>query len=123
MTTESAGAGKTDYEIGYRKPPKATQFQPGRSGNPWGRSKESKNSGTMLQHALNETVLVTDGGIERRITRREAFFKTLVARGLKEPRFAALLMKAVERHEPVTANDPIHRIEVSFVEPRSSGGG
>jgi hypothetical protein len=31
------------YEIGYRKPPKATQFRKGRSGNPRGRPKRSKS--------------------------------------------------------------------------------
>ena len=28
---------KKDYEIGYKKPPKHTQFKPGQSGNPKGR--------------------------------------------------------------------------------------
>jgi len=31
------------YEVGYGKPPKATRFQPGRSGNPRGRPKGAKN--------------------------------------------------------------------------------
>jgi hypothetical protein len=33
----------SDYEVGYRKPPVATQFAPGKSGNPRGRPKGSKN--------------------------------------------------------------------------------
>ena len=31
------------YEVGYGKPPKSTQFKPGRSGNPKGRTKGSRN--------------------------------------------------------------------------------
>ena len=31
------------YEVGYGKPPESTRFKPGRSGNPRGRSKGSKN--------------------------------------------------------------------------------
>lgn len=31
---------KKDYEIGYKKPPKHTQFKPGQSGNPKGRPKK-----------------------------------------------------------------------------------
>lgn len=31
-----------EAEVGYRKPPKSTQFKPGVSGNPRGRSKKSK---------------------------------------------------------------------------------
>lgn len=34
---------ETDYEVGYGKPPKHAQFQKGRSGNPKGRKKGSKN--------------------------------------------------------------------------------
>ena len=30
------------YEVGYRRPPKASRFQPGRSGNPNGRPKRRK---------------------------------------------------------------------------------
>ncbi len=31
-----------DYEIGYRKPPKSTQFKRGKSGNPKGRPKKER---------------------------------------------------------------------------------
>jgi hypothetical protein len=39
------------YEVGYGKPPAATRFKPGQSGNPLGRSKGSRNSS---RPSLNE---------------------------------------------------------------------
>jgi hypothetical protein len=39
----SGGAGKDaghDYDVGYRRPPVAARFQPGRTGNPKGRPKK-----------------------------------------------------------------------------------
>ena len=42
----------TGYEVGYAKPPEHTRFQPGRSGNPAGRRKGTKNKPKLP--ALNE---------------------------------------------------------------------
>jgi hypothetical protein len=89
----------TDYEIGYRKPPLATRFKPGQSGNPQGRGKRSKSGRTLLDEVLNETVVVTEGGVPRAMTKREAVFKALVARALKDPRFTNLLMKIMREYE------------------------
>ena len=41
--------GKKTHEVGYGKPPKAHRFKPGRSGNPRGRPKGSRNKGRLLQ--------------------------------------------------------------------------
>lgn len=46
------------YDVGYRKPPKTSQFQPGRSGNPMGRPKGKAKAGVKLPE-LNEERLKT----------------------------------------------------------------
>ncbi|MET0048182.1 MAG: DUF5681 domain-containing protein [Sedimenticola sp.] len=62
----------SDYEVGYGKPPKATQFQPGQSGNPKGRPKGTKNLKTDLQEVLNEKVQVNAGGQTLEVTKQRA---------------------------------------------------
>jgi hypothetical protein len=65
-------------ETGYRKPPKHTQFVQGKSGNPKGRPKGSKNFATVIQSELKRRVAVTEDGKRKRITKREAVAKQLV---------------------------------------------
>ncbi|WP_420346176.1 DUF5681 domain-containing protein [Pelagibius sp.] len=54
--------GSADYEVGYKKPPKHSRFKKGRSGNPRGRPKGSRNFSTDLKATLEQGVRVTEGG-------------------------------------------------------------
>ncbi len=63
---------------GYKRPPKATQFKPGQSGNPTGRKKGVPNLKTELIAELNETVTFEEDGHKGRLTRQRAIVKRLV---------------------------------------------
>ncbi|MGA7261321.1 MAG: DUF5681 domain-containing protein [Stellaceae bacterium] len=71
---------EADYEVGYGKPPRHTRFAKGQSGNPRGRPAGAKNLRTLLSEALNETVLVTENGGCRKVTKRQAIITQLVNR-------------------------------------------
>jgi hypothetical protein len=70
------------YDVGYRKPPKATQFKKGQSGNPKGRPKGSKNFGTQVASTFSRKISVHEKGKERRITMAEAILLKLSARAI-----------------------------------------
>ena len=85
---------KNDYVIGYKRPPKATQFKPGHSGNPKGRTTDLKNLATDLKEELEEKIVVTEGGKTLELTKQRALLKTLMAKALKgESRAANVLIR------------------------------
>ena len=67
-------------EVGYSKPPRHSRFVKGQSGNPHGRPAGAKNLKTLLNKALNELVIVTENGGQRKISKREAIVTQLVNR-------------------------------------------
>ena len=55
-----------DDDVGYKRPPKHTRFQPGRSGNAAGRRKHDRNFKTDLMEELREMIVIRENGRERK---------------------------------------------------------
>lgn len=89
--------------VGYRKPPAATRFQKGRSGNPRGRPKNRKR-GLPYDHVLGQMVTVRDAGSDKRVTAAEAFLLHLMKKGLEGDGAAA--RAALAALETARANRP-----------------
>lgn len=88
-----------NYEVGYGRPPKQTRFKPGQSGNPNGRRKKVKGSGELLQEVLNSTVIITEKGVQRRVSHQMVVFKVLVANAMKgQARASAQLFKLMQTY-------------------------
>jgi len=82
---------KTEYEIGYGKPPKSGQFRKGQSGNPKGRPKGVPNLNRIIQQLLSEQVTITEGGKKKRVSTLVATLMRLKEKALKGD------MRAIER--------------------------
>lgn len=60
-----------EYEVGYGKPPKATRFKKGQSGNPKGRPKGCLNVATIVERTMSQKVQVKENGRTRTCTKLE----------------------------------------------------
>lgn len=78
----------SDYEIGYGKPPKDYQWQPGQSGNPSGSSgKKSVHKPIMegIADHLCEMVTVTINGKKKKVPLSEVIVKSFITDLAKAP--------------------------------------
>ncbi len=100
----------TEYEVGYAKPPVASRFKPGQSGNPKGRPKGAKNRRPALSEErmkdiiLDEayrTITVRDGDRSVSVPMAQAIIRSLAVNAAKgqhrAQRLFAELLAATER--------------------------
>ncbi len=88
-----------DYKVGYGRPPKETQFAPGRSGNPKGRPKGCRPVGAVLQDIIRQKVTVTEGGKTRRISVLEVMLRRLANDAMRGDQNAIkLFLSLVDRY-------------------------
>jgi hypothetical protein len=91
--------GLRDGRVGYGRPPQATRFAPGKSGNPRGRPRGSRSVGSILKGVMSQKVSVSEGGRTRRVSRLEVMLLRLAndaARG--DARVTKLLLELNDRY-------------------------
>ena len=101
-----------DYQVGYGKPPRHTQFAKGQSGNPRGRPLASKSLATLVSEALNERVIVAEDGGRRKITKGEAIVTQIVNKAAKADWRAIKIL--LDIHRQIESQTPPETLESSF---------
>jgi len=77
------GNSDDDYEIGYKKPPRATRFQKGQSGNPRGRPRKAPETvASCVANILGEQFQVRINGKSVSITGEELLARRLVEKAM-----------------------------------------
>lgn len=109
-----------EYEVGYGKPPRNTQFKKGQSGNPKGRSKGRKNIRTILSNVLDRNVTITENGQTRKVKFMEALVIQMAAKALNgTTRDQIAVLKAIHDYAPelLKGAELTHFVTVTYVLP------
>jgi len=124
------------YRVGYKKPPRRSQFKKGQSGNPKGRPKGTLNLATVLETTLREQVVINENGRRKVITKLEAAVKQMVNKAASgDPaalrQLLALVISAEERSGTASTSaselSEVDRLVMQsvikrFESPREGGG-
>lgn len=90
---------KADYEVGYGKPPVATQFKAGNKGG--GRKKGAKGFAASVKKLLRQPIKVTEGGRSRSVTMLDAVLLKLRNEAVSgDPRAIATMLALAREHAP-----------------------
>ena len=96
-----------NYEVGFGKPPQASQYKPGQSGNPRGRPKGARNKSgdevgkkimEMVLEEAQRTIRVQDGGRVRTLPVAQAIVRSVSVTAMKgQPRAQRLFIDLFSR--------------------------
>lgn len=89
-----------DDKVGYGRPPKATQFPKGKSGNPSGKARKSQTSSladSVVRGLDQKITVVAQDGRKRRIRKGDALAEQIINTGLGKSISAAKLATDLER--------------------------
>jgi hypothetical protein len=118
-----------EYKIGRGRPPLATRWEKGISGNPSGRRKGSRNARTVWRDAMAQLVKVKVNGRLRTMTRREALILKLLDNAAGDRKTLETVLKLdreflgieIETDQEFDVSDG--EILENYVRRRQAGGG
>jgi Family of unknown function (DUF5681) len=112
-----------ESEVGYRKPPKASQFQKGKSGNPRGRPRENPGIVSVFKKVSKQVVRTNGPNGQQRMTKLEAGITQLVNKAAAgDLKAMKVVMQMASRFpELVTESLPIPTsVVITIVDPNDS---
>jgi len=114
MTKRKEDSSSPGYSVGYGKPPVATRFQPGRSGNPTGGSKGGKETEATIVRVLNETVVVAERGKTRRMPVEELIVRQQKTKAINgDLKSAKFLLEQKEKYGKPAEPVPVDQTDLS----------
>jgi len=116
-------ADNREFEVGYKNPPKATQFQKGRSGNPSGRRRADPGIPAVFRRVAKQIVRTNGQKGAHRMTKLEASITQLVNKAaIGDLRATKLFIQTVSRFPELVKDPESIKITVEVVDPQALPG-
>lgn len=109
-----------EYDVGYRKPPRASQFQKGKSGNSSGRPKQPPSIGEVFRKVAKQKVTANGPNGQQCMSKLEASMTQLINKAASGDLKAmkVLMHMAIRFPELVTGPEPGITVRLELVEPQ-----
>jgi hypothetical protein len=112
----------TDDLVGYRRPPKESQFKPGVSGNPKGRPKRDPAAvSNIIKTTLNAPIQYRERGRTKTATRTEIGLRKLVENAMNGDLTAAATLLEYRIQASRYGDIGVETVEVTGGLPRTDG--
>lgn len=105
------------YEVGYRKPPKGSQFQKGKSGNSSGRPRQDPGMAAVFRKVSKQKVTANGPNGQQCMSKLEASMTQLVNKAASgDLKAMKVLMQMASRFpELVTGPEPVPTVRIRLV--------
>lgn len=113
---DNAVAEEREDEVGYGKPPKATRFQKGKSGNPSGRPRQNPGIAELFRKVSKQVVHANGPSGHRRMTKLEASITQLMNKATTGDLKAMKVLLQMASRFPDLIKEPEGPIGVIIVE-------
>jgi hypothetical protein len=117
-----ANEDNSDNDVGYRKPPSRGRFRIGISGNPKGRPRGKRNTGSVLERTLQEKVVINENGTRKKVTKLEAACKQLINKAASGDMVAIRLLTALSGAAQTEAVDTRTMEELNEFDKKTMDG-
>lgn len=115
---------KSDYTVGYGKPPSRTRFKPGQSGNRKGRPKGVENYSTLLESEMNALIsYIAEDGKRKKISKIRASIRQAINKAASgDLRALHIFLKEIRLYEEKSKSskaDTASPVDRPLIPPRT----